>query len=74
MARRAKDFELHEAIGARAVGHRLEGPYYGTLAGLGLVEQCTITELAGLLGLELSTVSRTGSRALEDRGLLSTGG
>ncbi len=68
VARRAKDFELHEAIGAR-VGHRLEGPYYGTLSRLGLVEQCTVTELAGLLGLELSTVSRR-VKALEDRGLV----
>ena len=68
VARRAKDFELHEAIGAR-VGHRLEGPYYGTLSRLGLVDQCTITELAGMLGLELSTVSRR-VKALEDRGLV----
>ena len=68
VARRAKDFELHEALGAR-VGHRLEGPYYGTLSRLGLVDQCTITELAGLLGLELSTVSRR-VKVLEDRGLV----
>ena len=68
VARRAKDVELHEALGAR-VGHRLEGPAYGTLSRLGLVGQCSITELAGLLGLELSTVSRR-VKALEDRGLV----
>jgi len=68
VARRAKDVELHEALGAR-VGHRLEGPSYGTLSRLGLVEQCTMTELAALLGLEISTVSRR-VKALEDRGLV----
>jgi DNA-binding MarR family transcriptional regulator len=68
VARRAKDVELHEALGAR-VGHRLEGPAYGTLSRLGLVEQCTMTELAALLGLEISTVSRR-VKALEDRGLV----
>lgn len=68
VARRAKDVELHEALGAR-VGHRLEGPSYGTLSRLGLVEQCTMTELAELLGLEISTVSRR-VKALEDRGLV----
>ncbi len=68
VARRAKDFELHEALGAR-VGYRLEGPYYGTLSRLGLVERCTVTELADLLGLELSTVSRR-VKVLEDRGLV----
>ena len=69
VARRAKDVELHEALGAR-VGHRLEGPAYGTLSRLGLVEQCTMTELAGLLGLEISTVSRR-IKALEDKGLVA---
>ena len=39
------------------------------LSRLGLVGQCSITELAGLLGLELSTVSRR-VKALEDRGLV----
>ncbi len=68
VARRAKDIELHEQLGAR-VGYRLEGPYYGTLSRLGLVEQCTVTELAVMLGLELSTVSRR-VKALEDRGLV----
>ena len=68
VARRAKDASLHEALGER-VGHRLEGPSYGTLSRLGLVEQCTMTELAGLLGLEISTVSRR-VKALEDRGLV----
>jgi len=69
VARRAKDVELHEALGAR-VGHRLEGPAYGTLSRIGLAEPCTLTELAGLLGLELSTVSRR-VKALEDRGLVA---
>ena len=68
VARRAKDVELHEALGAR-VGHRLEGPSYGTLSRLGLAERCTMTELAELLGLEISTVSRR-VKALEDRGLV----
>lgn len=68
VARRAKDVELHEALGAR-VGHRLEGPAYGTLSRLGLAGQCSMTELAGLLGLELSTVSRR-VKALEDKGLV----
>jgi DNA-binding MarR family transcriptional regulator len=69
VARRAKDFELLETLGAR-VGYRLEGPYYGTLSRLGLAGQCTVTELAELLGLELSTVSRR-VKALEDRGLVA---
>lgn len=69
VARRAKDVELHEALGAR-VGHRLEGPAYGTLSRIALVGPCTMTELAGLLGLELSTVSRR-VKALEDRGLVA---
>lgn len=68
VARRAKDVELHEALGAR-VGQRMEGSSYGTLSRLGLVEQCTVTELAALLGLEISTVSRR-VKALEDRGLV----
>lgn len=68
VARRAKDVELHEALGAR-VGQRMEGSSYGTLSRLGLVEQCTMTELAALLGLEISTVSRR-VKALEDRGLV----
>jgi DNA-binding MarR family transcriptional regulator len=68
VARRAKDAELHEALGER-VGQRLEGTSYGTLSRLALVEQCTMTELAGLLGLEISTVSRR-VKALEDRGLV----
>ena len=68
VARRAKDFELHQAIGAR-VGHRLDGPYYGTLSRLGLAGECTVTELSELLGLELSTVSRR-VKALEELGLV----
>ena len=47
----------------------MEGSSYGTLSRLGLVEQCTMTELAALLGLEISTVSRR-VKALEDRGLV----
>jgi DNA-binding MarR family transcriptional regulator len=69
VARRAKDVELHEALGER-VGQRMEGSSYGTLSRLGLVEQCTMTELAALLGLEISTVSRR-VKALEDRGLVA---
>jgi DNA-binding MarR family transcriptional regulator len=68
VARRAKDVELHEALGAR-VGQPMEGSSYGTLSRLGLVEECTMTELAALLGLEISTVSRR-VKALEDRGLV----
>jgi DNA-binding MarR family transcriptional regulator len=68
VARRAKDFALHEALGQR-VGYSLEGPYYGTLARLGLVERCTVSQLAEGLGLELSTVSRR-VKALEARGLV----
>jgi DNA-binding MarR family transcriptional regulator len=68
VARRARDADLHEALGER-VGQRLEGTSYGTLSRLGLVEQCTMTELAGLLGLEISTVSRR-IKVLEDRGLV----
>lgn len=68
VARRAKDFSLHEQLGAR-VGYTLEGPYYSTLSRLGLIDQCTVTELAEMLGLELSTVSRR-VKALEDRGLV----
>jgi DNA-binding MarR family transcriptional regulator len=68
VARRAKDFQLHEALGAR-VGYTLEGPYYGTLARLGLAGRCTVSELADGLGLELSTVSRR-VKALEQRGLV----
>jgi DNA-binding MarR family transcriptional regulator len=69
VARRAKDVELHEALGAR-VGHRLEGPAYGTLSRLGLVEQCTMTELSVQHSIEISTVSRR-VKALEDRGLVA---
>jgi DNA-binding MarR family transcriptional regulator len=68
VGRRSKDFHLLESIGAR-VGYSLEGPYYGTLSRLGLVEQCTVTELAEMLALELSTVSRR-VRELEERGLV----
>lgn len=68
VARRAKDFALHEALGER-VGYSLEGPYYGTLSRLGLAGQCTVSELADGLGLELSTVSRR-VKALEERGLV----
>lgn len=68
VARRAKDLALHETLGHR-VGYPLEGPYYGTLSRLGLVGPCTVSELAGGLGLELSTVSRR-VKALEARGLV----
>jgi len=68
VARRAKDLSLHEVLGQR-VGYPLEGPYYATLARLGLAGPCTVSELAGGLGLELSTVSRR-VKALEERGLV----
>lgn len=67
-ARRAKDLSLHEALGHR-VGYSLEGPYYGTVARLGLNGPCTVSQLADGLGLELSTVSRR-VKALEARGLV----
>jgi DNA-binding MarR family transcriptional regulator len=67
-ARRAKDFSLHEALGQR-VGYTLEGPYYATLARLGLGGPCTVSQLAEGLGLELSTISRR-VKALEERGLV----
>ncbi|MCD9622952.1 MarR family winged helix-turn-helix transcriptional regulator [Rhabdothermincola salaria] len=68
-ARRAKDFALHEALGQR-VGYSLEGPYYATLARLGLGGPCTVSQLAEGLGLELSTISRR-VKALEERGLVT---
>ena len=68
VARRAKDLSLHEQLGQR-VGYPLEGPYYGTLARLGTSGAVTVSELAGLLNLELSTVSRR-VRVLEDRRLV----
>jgi len=68
IARRAKDLALHEQLGAR-VGYPLEGPYYGTLARLGTSGTVTVSELAGLLNLELSTVSRR-VRVLEERQLV----
>ena len=68
-ARRAKDLSLHEELGQR-VGYRLEGPYYSTLARLGLGGPCTVSQLAEGLGLELSTVSRR-VKALEERGLVA---
>ena len=67
-ARRAKDFSLHETLGQR-VGYSLEGPYYSTLARLGLGGACTVSQLAEGLGLELSTISRR-VKALEERGLV----
>ncbi len=68
VARRAKDLSLHEQLGQR-VGYPLEGPYYGTLARLGTSGSVTVSELAGLLNLELSTVSRR-VRVLEERQLV----
>lgn len=68
VARRAKDLGLHERLGAR-VGYPLEGPYYGTLARLATTGTATVSELAELLNLELSTVSRR-VRVLEDRHLI----
>ena len=68
VARRAKDLSLHEQLGRR-VGYPLEGPYYGTLARLGTSGTVTVSELAGLLNLELSTVSRR-VRVLEERQLV----
>jgi DNA-binding MarR family transcriptional regulator len=68
VARRAKDLSLHEHLGAR-VGYPLEGPYYGTLARLATTGTATVSELAELLNLELSTVSRR-VRVLEDRQLI----
>jgi DNA-binding MarR family transcriptional regulator len=68
VARRAKDLSLHEQLGAR-VGYPLEGPYYGTLARLATTGSATVSELAGLLNLELSTVSRR-VRVLEERRLI----
>lgn len=68
VARRAKDLGLHEQLGAR-VGYPLEGPYYGTLARLATTGTATVSELAELLNLELSTVSRR-VRVLEDRQLI----
>jgi DNA-binding MarR family transcriptional regulator len=68
VARRAKDLSLHEHLGAR-VGYPLEGPYYGTLARLATTGTATVSELAELLNLELSTVSRR-VRVLEDRNLI----
>lgn len=68
VARRAKDLSLHEHLGAR-VGYPLEGPYYGTLAKLATNGSATVSELAELLNLELSTVSRR-VRVLEERHLI----
>ena len=68
VARRAKDLSLHEHLGAR-VGYPLEGPYYGTLARLATNGSATVSELADLLNLELSTVSRR-VRVLEERRLI----
>jgi DNA-binding MarR family transcriptional regulator len=68
VARRAKDLSLHEILGAR-VGYPLEGPYYGTLARLATSGTATVSELAELLNLELSTVSRR-VRVLEERRLV----
>jgi DNA-binding MarR family transcriptional regulator len=68
VARRAKDLGLHERLGAR-VGYPLEGPYYGTLSRLATTGTATVSELAELLNLELSTVSRR-VRVLEDRHLI----
>jgi DNA-binding MarR family transcriptional regulator len=68
VARRAKDLSLHEHLGAR-VGYPLEGPYYGTLARLATNGSATVSELADLLNLELSTVSRR-VRLLEERRLI----
>ena len=68
VARRAKDLALHEQLGER-VGYPLEGPYYGTLSRLGTSGRVTVSELAGLLNLELSTVSRR-VRVLEERNLV----
>jgi DNA-binding MarR family transcriptional regulator len=68
VARRAKDLSLHEHLGAR-VGYPLEGPYYGTLARLATTGTATVSELAELLNLELSTVSRR-VRVLEERHLV----
>jgi DNA-binding MarR family transcriptional regulator len=68
VARRAKDLSLHEHLGIR-VGYPLEGPYYGTLARLATTGTATVSELADLLNLELSTVSRR-VRVLEDRHLI----
>jgi DNA-binding MarR family transcriptional regulator len=68
VARRAKDLSLHEHLGAR-VGYPLEGPYYGTLARLATTGSATVSELAELLNLELSTVSRR-VRVLEERNLV----
>jgi DNA-binding MarR family transcriptional regulator len=68
VARRAKDLSLHEHLGAR-VGYPLEGPYYGTLARLATSGTATVSELAELLNLELSTVSRR-VRVLEERQLI----
>jgi DNA-binding MarR family transcriptional regulator len=68
VARRAKDLSLHEHLGAR-VGYPLEGPYYGTLARLATTGSATVSELAELLNLELSTVSRR-VRVMEERHLI----
>ena len=68
IARRAKDLALHEHLGAR-VGYPLEGPYFGTLSRLATTGTATVSELAELLNLELSTVSRR-VRVLEERRLI----
>ncbi len=68
VARRAKDLSLHERLGQR-VGYPLEGPYFGTLARLATTGTATVSELASLLNLELSTVSRR-VRVLEERQLI----
>jgi DNA-binding MarR family transcriptional regulator len=68
VARRAKDLSLHERLGAR-VGYPLECPYFGTLSRLATTGTATVSELAALLNLELSTVSRR-VRVLEERRLI----
>jgi DNA-binding MarR family transcriptional regulator len=68
LARRSKDPNLHELIGSR-VGWPLGGPYYGTIARIGRAGECTVSELAEFLNLDLSTISRR-VRYLEDHGLV----
>lgn len=68
LARRSKDPNLHELIGSR-VGWPLGGPYYGTISRIGRAGECTVSELAEFLNLDLSTISRR-VRYLEDHGLV----